>query len=370
MRLFSSDADSVKDPFLSRAFACAEKGRGSTAPNPMVGCVIVDALGDVVGEGFHEKAGKPHAEVNALREAGGLARGSTVYVTLEPCNHHGKTPPCTRALIEAGVSTVVCGMPDPNPEVVGAGAAALRSAGIDVRFAEDPGPFLRQNEAWLHWLDTGLPWVRVKTALSLDGHPSSSKDVRTRITGDAARALTMRLRRTSDAVMVGARTAEVDHPSLLVTSRDGTPEPEQPLRVVVGRNLIGDVKLLNDGHGRAVALLPEEWAAQYRGEGEVIAYSPEGGLRSAIRTLGDMGTLCLLVEAGPGLLTAFWELRLINELVLYHGGGVLGSGAPGVYLGSMEPVSEMEIRMEAVEASVLGNDAVTVWRPFHNDGRC
>lgn len=369
MRLFTDVAARVEDPFLARAFELAERGRGTTSPNPMVGCVIVHR-GRVVGEGFHAKAGGPHAEVVALSDAGDAARGATAYVTLEPCTHYGRTPPCSEALIEAGVASVVIGMPDTSSQAAG-GAKELRAAGIEVRFAEDPEPFVELNEAWLHHLRRGRPYVHVKTALSLDARPTARAGVRSRVSGPESLALTMRLRSAADAVMVGAATARIDDPALTVRDPEtGAPAEHQPVRIVLARTAVPDVGLFHDGLGETFALAPA--SAQVPAGVSFVRYDtggePAAGLTSAFAALDTLGIRRVLVEAGPGLFTALWDSGLIDELTLVHAGGVFGTGAPVLFDppgGPDDAVStQLERRMMAVEAGVIGDDAVTVWRPL------
>ncbi len=362
LRLFSDVCSDITDPYLRLACHLAEEGRSGVAPNPLVGCVIVRD-GEIVGRGVHLRFGGPHAEAVALAEAGDRASGATAYVTLEPCNHHGKTPPCTQALIAAGISRVVIGMPDIDPEVTGGGADVLREAGVEVEFAEDPSPFEEQNTPWLHRLETGRPWVRLKTAVSLDARTALRDGKRARMSDPVTDTLTMRLRRMADAVLVGARTAEVDDPALTVRDPDGRLAVNQPIRVVLGRNAVPDAGLLTDGKGRAIALVPQEWASEAPVGVEVLGYDGSEGLLSAIETLGLIGVTHLLVEAAGGLLTAFWERDLIDELVLYHAGGMAGPDAPALFLHPQDPSGEtLDTKMRAVETGIVGEDAVTVWR--------
>lgn len=365
-RLFSDACDSVTDPWLRRACELAEKGRGTTSPNPLVGCVLVRD-GKVVGEGFHERAGGPHAEVAALEAAGDAARGATAYVTLEPCNHHGRTPACVPALVRAGVARVVVGMSDPNPNVTGGGAAALRSSGVAVECCADAEALREQNVEWLHSIGTGRPFVRVKTAITLDGHASLAQGVRGAITGEGALALTMRLRAQADAVMTGAATVALDDPALTVRTADGVPAVRQPRRVVLARTSQppAGARMFADGLGRPVLLVPEEADVDPALEplADVVTYWIADGLPGAIRALGGEGVVSLLVEAGPRLLTALWEHDLVDELVLYHAGGMAGDGAPALFVGeSQEDRTSLVRRMRAVEAGLAGSDAVTVWR--------
>jgi len=365
MRLFSDATSLPADPMLARALSLAEFGRGGTYPNPMVGSVVVRD-GEIVGGGFHERAGEPHAEILALAAAGEKARDATVYVTLEPCNHAGRTGPCSRALIDAGVARVVIGMPDPNPDVSGGGARALRDAGIDVSFADDPAPFEELNEAWLKRVRTGSPWLTVKVALTLDGRPALAAGVRSAISGDGGAEITRRLRSAVDAVLVGGSTAAVDDPALTVRDADGTLADRQPLRVVLtGTGAPSwDLRLFDDAAGRAVALLPDDVHAELPTHVSVVRYAASDGLGGALRSLALTGVTHVLVEAGPRLFTSLVEGGLVDELVLVHAGGFGGESAPGPYAG--EPGSDprrLRHLFRCVETGIAGEDAVTVWRP-------
>lgn len=374
MRLFSDASESVSDPMLRRAYRLAEKGRGSTSPNPMVGCVIVSE-GVIVGEGHHARAGGPHAEVAALAAAGEAARGATAYVTLEPCNHYGKTPPCTSALLAAGVSRVVVGMQDPNEDVSGGGAATLREHGVVVDFADDPAPFLELNEAWLKRLRTGLPWVRAKLALSLDARATMLAGRRSKITGSGGSAVTHRLRAASSAVGVGAATAEVDDP--LLTVRDDSDEPavRQPLRFVLSRTSVPAASsALFRGGAKDVVLLTSDRApadkveAVERAGARVIRYAYESGICGALRALAAEGIDDVLIEAGPGLASTLWMASAIDELFVVQAGGMAGNAAPPLYLGRADAAgNDLRPRMRAVEAGVSGDDAVVVWRPLEDE---
>jgi diaminohydroxyphosphoribosylaminopyrimidine deaminase/5-amino-6-(5-phosphoribosylamino)uracil reductase len=218
------------EAYLERALGLAERGRGLTSPNPLVGAVVV-AEGRILGEGFHEGPGLPHAEIVALEEAGDGARGATLYTTLEPCDHFGRTPPCTAAIVGAGIARVVSAMGDPNPVVDGRGFAALEAAGIEVRTGVLAQEAARQNEAYVKHVRTGLPFVTWKMAASLDGKVASRDGTSRWITGEAARADVHRLRAAADAILVGAGTALVDDPSLTV--RDPGYRGRPPLRVLV-----------------------------------------------------------------------------------------------------------------------------------------
>lgn len=365
-RLFSDARTLVSDPWLRRALELAERGRGTTSPNPVVGCVLV--RGDqAVGEGFHERAGGPHAEIVALEAAGQAARQATAYVTLEPCNHTGRTGPCAGALVRAGVSRVVIGMRDPNPGVAGGGAAALAAAGVEVEFAADPAPFEEQLIEWTHAVRHRRPFVRVKTAVTLDGRPSLAPGVRTSLTGSDARALTMRLRAAADAVMVGAATVAVDDPALTVRDADGVAASRQPRRVVLARTETptADARLFHDGLGRPLVLLPEETGTpeELAAVAELVTFPIADGIAGALAALATRDITSLLVEAGPRMLTALVEEDLVDELVLYHAGGFGSALAPCLFVGESQEAPETLVRhFRAVEAGLAGGDAVTVWR--------
>jgi diaminohydroxyphosphoribosylaminopyrimidine deaminase / 5-amino-6-(5-phosphoribosylamino)uracil reductase len=364
MRLFSDDSSSITDPFLRHAYKLAMRGEGTTSPNPMVGCVIVND-DRVVGEGWHERAGGPHAEVVALDQAAQGARGATVYVTLEPCAHDGRTPPCADALIARGVSRVVIGMPDPTDTARG-GAERLRSAGVDVTFADDPAPFEALNEGWLTLVRTKRPWVTVKIACTLDGKVAAVAGARAQISGEDSRPVTMKLRAVCDAVLVGARTAVTDDPALTSREADGTDADRQPLRVVLTRDTDpSGAALFSDGRGPSALLLPEDtsFVADDSRSEALIRYARDGGLDAALDALGEQGIARVLVEPGPTLFTALWSEHLIDELIVIHAGVVFGESAPGMLAGAATGDALKENhRMRATECAVAGDDVVTVWR--------
>lgn len=366
-RLFGDAYESVTDPYLRRAIDLACLGRGRTAPNPAVGCVLVRD-GVTVGEGSHERAGGPHAEVVALRAAGVRARGCTAHVTLEPCAHTGRTGPCTEALVSAGVARVVVGIRDPGPLAAG-GADALRKAGVQVEFAPDPAPFAALLEEWLFRQRTGRPFVRVKVALTLDGRPALAVGVRGSLTGQSARTLTMRLRTEADAVLVGTGTIAVDDPSLTVRDEEGRTAEHQPRRFVLTRTEqpSAHARMFADGLGTVSVLVPDALTLDpaLRAVGaRCVPWDAAEGLSDAFRALAEDGAVSVLVEAGPRLFSALQAAGLIDELIVLHAGGVAGEGAPSLYVGeSQDDPATLDRSFRAVEAGVVGSDAVTVWRP-------
>ena len=324
--------------FMARALQLAERGRVSVAPNPMVGCVIVNQ-DQVVGEGWHLRAGEAHAEVLALEMAGARARGATVYVTLEPCSHTGRTGPCADALIEAGVSELIYASQDPNPAVAGEGLERLQAAGITVC-----GPLLeaqaRQlNRGFFKRHEQSEPWISVKTAMSLDGRTAMASGQSQWITSPAARADVQQLRARSCAVVTGIGTLSYDDPSMTV--RDVAAEDgaiRQPLRVVVDSQLrlCADAALLKQPGPILVATLrsaDEPEALQLRAaksDLEILTLAADGGrvnLAALVAALTQRGCNELLVEAGAGLAGAFVGAGLIDELVCYVAPKLFGSDA-------------------------------------------
>ena len=366
LRLFSDVSSRVADPFLSRAVALAGRGRGSTAPNPLVGCVIV-ADGHIVGEGFHPRAGDPHAEVFALLEAGEAARGADVYVTLEPCSHYGKTPPCVDALIAAGVARVFVGMHDPNPASAN-GAQRLREAGIHVEFAGDPEPFASLNEGWLKRIAVGVPFVTAKVALSLDAHGAFRAGKRAAITGPSGAKVTQLLRSAADAVVVSAATIIADNPALTVRDAQGHVAGVQPLRVVLVRDTLplpttavftdglAETKLLMVGSGVPGTGDP------FAGAEVLHAQGPD--LVDALRVLGDLGLSEVLLEPGPRLFTAAWEAGVLDQLITVTAGGCAGADAPPLFTGQADRAGDRLLgRMKPHEAGIVADVSVTAWRP-------
>jgi diaminohydroxyphosphoribosylaminopyrimidine deaminase / 5-amino-6-(5-phosphoribosylamino)uracil reductase len=311
------------EAYIERAISLAERGRGLVSPNPMVGAVVVFD-GRVVGEGWHEGPGTPHAEIRALDEAGERTRGAILYTSLEPCDHFGRTGPCTDAVVAAGVARVVSAMRDPNPVVDGRGFAKLRSQGIDVEFgflAEDAA---RQNEAFVKHVRTGLPFVTWKMAASLDGKVAARDGSSRWITGEAARADVHRLRSSSDAIVVGAGTALADDPALTV--RMPGYRGRAPLRILVDARgrvpATGD--LFDDEAPTLVAttdLAPKDRREEWRSAGaEVVVYEPEAErvpLGELVADLGKRDIQAVLLEGGPTLAWSAVEDGLIDKVVVY-----------------------------------------------------
>jgi len=300
---------------LERALELAERGRGTTHPNPVVGAVVVRD-GEVVGEGWHERKGEPHAEVVALDAAGERARGATLYVTMEPCTHHGTTPPCTDAVLAAGVAKVVAGSLDPNPEASG-GLEVLRAAGVDVEHA-DSFDARALNEAWHTWVAQARPFVILKLAVTLDGRvavPGSRW-----ISGEESRRRVHELRAEVDAVAVGMGTVRADDPEL--TARD-VDAHKQPRRLAFGSGP-----------------LPEGSQLELR----------SGKLEDELRALATEGVQSLLLEGGPSLAESFLRAGLVDKLLLFVAPTIAGAGP------AFQPRLDLPVRLQRLEVEWVGDD--------------
>ena len=358
-----STEQSVLDAhYMALAIELARKGLCTTHPNPRVGCVIVRD-GQVVGEGWHVRAGEPHAEVHALRAAGELARGATAYVTLEPCSHHGRTPPCAEGLVTAGVARVVAAMQDPNPEVAGRGLKRLTDAGIDVRCGVLETQARALNQGFLKRMEHGLPFVRVKLAMSLDGRTAMASGESQWITGPAARSAVQRLRAEASVVITGADTVLADGARLTVRADELGLDAEQtalvmsrpPLRVLIdGRLRVPlDAPFFKAGPALVATCIPP--AEQYRTGPECLVIPGENGqvdLRQLLVALAARGVNEVLVEAGPRLAGAFAGQGLVDEYQIFIAAKFLGSTA--------RPLLELPLtRMsEATELKIIDMRAV------------
>ncbi len=319
---------------MRRALRLAVKGLRGCAPNPAVGCVIVNQ-GGVAGEGFHARTGEPHAEIMALRKAGGRARGATAYVTLEPCSHHGRTPPCAPALIEAGVKRVVVALRDPNPRVAGSGLSLLREAGIEVGEGVCEAQAWRINRGFFSRFERGRPWLTLKLAATLDGRSALADGSSQWITGPVARAAVHRARARAGAVMTGMGTVLADDPMLNVRLPG---QERQPLRVVLDSNLSlpPQARLLGDTGG-AVHVFCRDGADRGRREtlsaAGVSIHEVEAGddgrlrLGSVLAVLAGLEVNEVYAECGPRLAGALVESGLVDELELFQGPHLFGPGA-------------------------------------------
>jgi diaminohydroxyphosphoribosylaminopyrimidine deaminase/5-amino-6-(5-phosphoribosylamino)uracil reductase len=306
--------------------------------------------------------------VFALRDAGDAARGADVYVTLEPCSHVGRTPPCSEALIAAGVARVVIGMRDPHPESAD-GAERLRNAGIDVVFAIDSAPFEAQNEGWLKRVAVGIPFVTAKLGLSLDGHGAFAAGERATITGASGSRVTHLLRSRADAVLVSAATVIADNPALTVRDATGVPASRQPIRVVLVRDTVppADAAVFTDGLAETTVLLVGlGLAAGHESySGARVVRAAGSSLADALSALGGLGLDEVLIEPGPRLFSAAWEAGVLDQVVTVTAGGCAGQGAPPIFTGTPDRAGSALVgRMRPHEAGIVSDVSVTAWRPF------
>ncbi len=320
--------------WMARALQLAERGLWTTSPNPRVGCVVVQQ-GRVVGEGWHERAGEPHAEVHALRAAGEAARGATAYVTLEPCSHHGRTPPCADALLAAGVSRVVAAMRDPNPLVAGQGLARLAAAGVETSAGLLAESARELNIGFVSRMERGRPWLRLKVAASLDGKTALSNGASQWITGPEARQDGHRWRARACAMLTGYGTVRDDDPQLTVR---GLPVERQPLRVVVDSRLETPpgARILAGGATLVVGAVaaPERQAALEAAGAQVLLLpNPVGkvDLAALLAELGRRGINEVMAEAGFKLNGSLLRARLVDEVLIYLAPVLLGSVAQGMF---------------------------------------
>ena len=315
---------------MARALQLAMRGQYSAHPNPMVGCVVVRD-GHVVGEGWHERAGDPHAEVNALAAAADDAKGATAYVTLEPCAHHGRTPPCTEALISAGISKVIVAMSDPYESVAGHGLDVLRAAGIETAAGLMETNSAAMNTGFVNRVTRGRPFVRLKVAASIDGAIAMKSGQSQWITGTESRDDVQRLRARSGAIMTGIGTVLADDPSMNVRTTDLDTRGLQPLRVVLDSHLRMPVKarMLSLPGKTLVCCSGKHDASALQDAGaEVVSYDSTGSGVDVGAVLDDLGSRAIndvLVEAGPGVSGYLLENDLVDELVIYQAPHIMGS---------------------------------------------
>ncbi len=348
---------------MARALVLARKGLYSTPPNPSVGCVLVRD-GQVVGEGYHRLAGGPHAEVVALGAAGERARGATAYVSLEPCDHQGRTPPCTEALLTAGVTRVVAALRDPNPAVAGGGIETLTRAGVEVAVGLLEHAAGEINRGFLSRMARGRPWVTAKMAASLDGRTALANGCSKWITGDSARSDVQRLRARASAVLTGIDTVIADDPRLTVRDASLATCGRQPLRVVLDSSLrFPEGAQLANGEAPTLIFAGKDTAASNAGTTlsgatvEYVATTAHGlDIDQCLRRLAELECNEVLVEAGPRLAGAMLDGGYVDELVVYLAPLLLGDAArPMLRLPAIEEMSQ-RMELEVIEIRQVGSD--------------
>lgn len=342
---------------MARAVELASRGLGRTSPNPVVGCVVLDAEGRVAGEGFHARAGEAHAEVVALSDAGPRARGGTAVVTLEPCRHTGRTGPCTRALAEAGVARVVIAVLDPTTTAAG-GAQELREAGIEVITGVGREEAEHGNRAWLHAARTGRPFVTWKLAATLDGRIAAADGTSRWITGPEAREAAHVLRAAGDAVLVGSGTLRADNPHLAVR---GLPDATQPLRVVLdaAAAIPHTARVLDDAAPTLVVVADDTDASRLVSAGVDVLPVPRAasGLDPTVllAALHERGVRSVLVEGGARLAGSLVAADLVDEVVAHLAPALLGAGRSALEDAGITTLTEA-LRLTTTDVSRLGDD--------------
>ena len=351
------------EEFMQEALRLARNAAGRTSPNPLVGAVIVRE-GRIVGAGWHRKAGTPHAEIHALNMAGNLAKGATLYVTLEPCSHYGRTGPCAEAVVKAGIKRVVIGMGDPNPKVAGKGIAILERAGIEVRCGvlEDEARAL--NEVFLKWIATQKPFVVLKTAMSLDGKIATHTGKSQWITGEAARRRVHEYRDTYDGIMVGIGTVLADNPSLTARLPDG--QGKNPVRIVVDSKARTplDANLVTDGAALTIiavtAKAPQERVQALKDKGVAIMVAGDGeqvNMDLLMRKLGEMEICSLFVEGGGQVNFSLLKAGLVDKVHAFIAPKLIGGRealTPVEGAGFAELTEAVELERTTVET--IGQD--------------
>ncbi|MGW8398466.1 bifunctional diaminohydroxyphosphoribosylaminopyrimidine deaminase/5-amino-6-(5-phosphoribosylamino)uracil reductase RibD [Streptomyces lydicus] len=353
----------VETAAMRRAIELAARGLGHTSPNPVVGCVVLDVQGRTAGEGWHERAGGPHAEIHALRAAGERARGGTAVVTLEPCNHTGRTGPCARALIDAGVARVVYAVSDPTPTATG-GAATLAAAGIDVEGGLLADEAAAGNEAWLTSVLRGRPFVLWKYAATLDGRIAAADGTSRWISSPASRADVHRLRAAADAVIVGSGTARADDPQLGARiSGLSDDEISQPLRVVVDSGATAvkaGARVLDGTAPTLIAVAEDADAAHLDGLAPLVRLPRAAGRRglhipALLQALHQRDVRSVLLEGGPTLAGAFLAAQAVDKVVGYLAPVLLGAGPAAVGDAGITTIAQA-LRLDVTDTARLGPD--------------
>ncbi len=350
------------EQWMRRALRLAEKGRGRTSPNPMVGAILVKDS-KVVGEGYHAKAGEAHAEIVALQQAASRALGATLYLNLEPCAHFGKTPPCAPRVVEEGVKRVVIGMEDPNPLVKGKGIEILRKAGLDVDVGILEKECRRLNEAFCKYILQKTPFVVLKVAATLDGKIATRNGDSKWISGEASRRIVHRLRNQVDAILVGIGTVLRDNPLLTTRIRRGT----DPYRIVLDSRLRipEGAKVIGTSPSKAIIatteLAPREKIEELekRGVRILIVDTKEGrvDLKSCLSKLGEMGIASLLVEGGSHVNGSFLDEGLIDKLILFLSPKIIGDQqAPGIFSGRGVSTLQEAVALREIKVKKVGED--------------
>jgi len=354
---------SIDEAYMKMALELAERGWGHTSPNPLVGCVIVKD-GQIVGRGYHEKYGQPHAEVNAIWDAGESSRGATLYVNLEPCCHYGKTPPCSELIIKSGLKRVVVGMRDPNPKVQGGGIKQLLDAGIEVETGVREEESRRLNEIFIKHISKGEPFVILKTAVTMDGRTCTVTGDSKWITSEESRKLVHRVRANASCLVTGVETVIKDDPMLNVRLEG---DWKNPLRVVLdskARLPLGS-KLLTNEPGNTLVCVTEDAGGEkvetIRRSGAQVLVLPksENGVdvKALMANLAERGFDSVLVEAGARVNTSFLRAGLVDKVMMFMAPKILtGASSPSWTAGSPPSLMSEAIKLEGIWAESVGRD--------------
>lgn len=360
--------DDIK--YMKIALELAQRAQGQTSPNPLVGCVLVDVKGDIVGKGYHHRAGEPHAEINALAEAKDRAYGATAYVTLEPCSHFGRTGPCCDALIRAGIKRVVAATVDPNPRVAGKGFAKLQAAGVEVTKGVLQEEAYRQNEVFFHWMVTGMPFVAMKYAMTIDGKIATASGDSKWITGDEARKYGHFLRGIYDCILVGKNTVLKDDPELTCRLSEG----KNPLRIILDSKLEIPLtaKVLADKKAPTIVVAAQNIAAtkvntfsELTGV-EVIQVPMKNNklsLRALLSELGKRKLTGILVEGGSQVHGAFLDENLVQRVYAFIAPKIIGGAQSLPPIGGFgkEKIAE-GLALREIKVQYLGQDMLITGR--------
>jgi len=349
------------EEFMKKALALAEKGLGKTSPNPAVGCLIVKN-GEIMGRGFHEKAGEAHAEVNALAEAGEKANGSTMYVTLEPCCHVGKTPPCTEAIIKANVARVVTATKDPNPKVAGRGLAELERSGIDTKVGILENESRKMNEMYEKFVTTKEPFVIVKAALSADGKMAAIDGSSKWITGEAARKAVHELRAQVDAIMVGINTVLKDDPELTCRIENG----KNPKRIILDSKLRipSNAKVLNKEADTIIITTndaPLQKLDKLRRMGAEVLVMDKINLKRTLKELASEEITSIMIEGGGEVIGSAFDEKIVDKVMFFIAPKIIGSGTT-ISGNAIENIKNA-IPLERVEMKQIGEDFLLMGYP-------
>jgi diaminohydroxyphosphoribosylaminopyrimidine deaminase/5-amino-6-(5-phosphoribosylamino)uracil reductase len=343
--------------FMAQAIKLAQKAEGKTSPNPMVGCVIVKN-GHIIGEGYHHKAGEPHAEILAFEEAGDKANGATLYVTLEPCCIFGRTPPCTQAIINNKIRRVVVGVTDPNPKINGRGLEILKNAGISISTGIMKKECADLIKPYAKYITTGMPFVTIKYAQSLDGRLAAKNGSSQWISSPAALKYAHQLRSQSDAVLVGASTANYDNPKLTVRLVKGN----NPIRVVLSKSgkLKKNLHLLNDKKARTIVITSSH--AKFPQNCETIRVSANKesiDIKAALLELGKIGVVNLLVEGGAKTITGFLKSKLADRIIVISAPIIIGDGISAVGDLNIKTI-DRSLKLFNVDSKRIGADCLII----------